>query len=179
MALPESEERLFKVFSNVSDWLRFAEAKNAMLAAFNAASIYGITKSFEVSFIKNNPYLLFYLGVAILFLVFSSVCVLISFAPRVTIIKGGWYAPSSPPNILFFEYLKTKNADDILTEICGPAPQNGYTRIEKDLAVQIQQNSIIASRKYSYFTIALWLSIAAYITFPLAAFFCLHTYFRD
>ncbi len=173
------EERLYKIFSNVNDWLKFSEAKNAMLLAFNAASIYGITKSFEVTFIKSNNTLVIYLSICILFLIFSSICALVSFAPRVKIIKGGWFAESDTPNVLYFECLKTKSAIEILEEVSGIKGEEKFTKIEKDIAEQIRQNSIIASRKFSYFTIALWLCIAAYITFPLAGFFFLYTFMLD
>jgi hypothetical protein len=112
----------------------------------------------------------------IIVLVFSTIFSLISFAPRVKIIKGGWYAPSDIPNVLFFEYLKTKTKEEIIKEITGVSNVNSYTTIEKDIAEQIKQNSIVASRKYSYFTIAVWFTIAAYITIPLAGIFCLYTY---
>lgn len=172
-------ERLLKVFANVNDWLKFAEAKNAMILAFNAASIYGITKMYDLDFVENEPNIKLYLFVVIIQLVFSSVCALISFAPRVKIVKGGLYAPGDVPNVLFFEYLKTKTTLEIMNEINNTKFDDAVNKpiqFEKDIAEQIKQNSIIASRKYSHFTIAVWLTISAYITFPLAAIFCLYTY---
>lgn len=176
MATTTHEEQLYRVFNNVNDWLKFAEAKNAMIIAFNSASIYGITQLFNLEYVKNSGTLINYLILVIIVLVFSTISSLISFAPRVKIIKGGWYAPGDIPNVLFFEYLKTKNNEEIIKEITGVSNVNSYATIEKDIAEQIKQNSIIASRKYSYFTIAVWLTIAAYITIPLAGIFCLYTY---
>jgi hypothetical protein len=176
MATTAHEEQLYRVFNNVNDWLKFAEAKNAMIIAFNSASIYGITQLFDLEYVKNSGTLTNYLIFVIIVLVFSTIFSLISFAPRVKIIKGGWYAPSDIPNVLFFEYLKTKTKEEIIKEITGVSNVNSYTTIEKDIAEQIKQNSIVASRKYSYFTIAVWFTIAAYITIPLAGIFCLYTY---
>ena len=176
MATTAHEEQLSWVFNKVNDWLKFAEAKNAMIIAFNSASIYGITQLFNLQYIKKSESITNYLIGVLIILVFSTICSLISFAPRVKIIKGGWYAPSNIPNVLFFEYLKTKTNDEIIEEITGVANVKSYAKIEKDIAEQIKQNSIIASRKYSYFTIAVWLTIAAYITAPLAGILCLYTY---
>ncbi len=178
MATTTHEEQLYRVLNIVNDWLKFAEAKNAMIIAFNSASIYGITQLFNLNYIKNSEQITNYLIFVILLLVFSTISSLISFAPRVKIIKGGWYAPGDVPNVLFFEYLKTKTNEDLIKEITGELNVNLYATLEKDIAEQIKQNSIIASRKYSYFTIAIWLTIAAYITFPLAGIFCLYTYFN-
>lgn len=174
-----NEERLLKVFANVNDWLKFAEAKNAMIIALNAASIYGIAKAMNLKVIENSEFLSWYLFIVIIQLVFSTVCALISFAPRVKIIKGGLFAPGSVSNVLFFEYLKTKSSDEIIREVNSIEKSDMAfkpTLFETDVAVQIQQNSIIASRKYSYFAIAVWLTISAYITLPLALIFCLYTY---
>ncbi len=179
--MPEStkEEKLFKVFANVTDWLKFAEAKNAVIIALNSASIYGITKMYDLDILKNSDLWKWYLFIVLLQLVFSTICSLISFAPRVKIIEGGYYAPGNIPNVLFFEYLKTKSNIEIIKEVTGINDEATFTRIEQDIAEQIKQNSIIASRKYSYFTISVWLTISAYITFPVALIFCLSTYCKD
>jgi hypothetical protein len=176
MATTTHEEQLYRVFNNVNDWLKFFEAKNAMIIVFNSASIYGITQLFNLEYIKKSDQIINYLIIVIILLVFSTLSSLISFAPRVKIIKGGLYAPGDDPNVLFFEYLKIKTKEDIIKEITGVSDVDSFAPIEKDIAEQIKQNSIIASRKYFYFTIAVWLTIAAYITIPLAGIFCLYTY---
>jgi hypothetical protein len=112
----------------------------------------------------------------IICLIFSTINCLISFAPRVKIIKGGFYNSGKIANVLFFEYLKGINNIQIIKEITGELDEEKYTTFEKDIAEQIKQNSIIASRKYSHFTISVWLTISAYITLPLAFIFCIYTY---
>jgi hypothetical protein len=171
--IQKNEERLLKVFTNVSDWLKFAEAKNAMILAFNAASIFGASKFIDST---KDSYLNNYLFFVIILLIFSCAVSLISFAPRVKIIRTGLYAPGNIPNSLFFEYLKTLTALQIIESINGCQNSISPTQFEIDVAEQIKQNSIIASRKYSYFTISVWLTISAYITFPLAIVFCIYTY---
>ena len=172
----DKAEQLYKVFYNVNDWLKFAEAKNAMLIAFNGASIFGVIKLLNYSTVSESEFLKGYIVFVISCLIFSTINCLISFAPRVKIIKTGFYDSGKIPNVLFFEYLKGKSNLEIVKEITGDLDQNKYTTIEKDIAEQIKQNSIIASRKYSHFTVSVWITISAYITLPLAAIFCLYTY---
>ena len=38
------EEKLYKIFNNVNDWLKFAEAKNFGLLTLNAAIAFGLTQ---------------------------------------------------------------------------------------------------------------------------------------
>ena len=179
MATSTHEEQLYRIFNNVNDWLKFAEAKNAMLIAFNSASIYGISQVLDLELIKNNSFCKYYLFVVIIIMIFSTITSLISFAPKVKILDGGWYSPSNKSNVLFYEYLKTRTNVQIIEEVTGIANTNNFAKIELDLAEQIRQNSIVTSRKYSYFTIAVWLIIAAYITVPVAAIFCLYTYYSN
>lgn len=170
-----NEDKLLKVFANVNDWLKFAEAKNAMLIAFNGASIFGVIRLFDVEAISKSSFLSNYVLFVIICLIFSAVNCLISFAPRVKIVKG-IYDTSKIPNVLFFEYLKGKNNVEIYLEITGETDSSRITVFEKDIAEQIKQNSIIASRKYSHFTISVWITISAFISLPLALIFCLFTY---
>jgi hypothetical protein len=170
------EDKLYKVFNNVNDWLKFSESKNAMLIAFNGASIFGISRLANIETISNSSFLKSYLLIVIICLIFSTINCLISFAPRVKIIKGGFYNSGKIANVLFFEYLKGINNIQIIKEITGELDEEKYTTFEKDIAEQIKQNSIIASRKYSHFTISVWLTISAYITLPLAFIFCIYTY---
>ena len=170
------EDKLYKVFNNVNDWLKFSESKNAMLIAFNGASIFGIARLINIEPISNSSFLKNYLFIVIICLIFSTINCLISFAPRVKIIKGGFYNSGKIPNVLFFEYLKGLNNIQIVKEITEELDEKKYTTFEKDIAEQIKQNSIIASRKYSHFTISVWITISAFITIPLALIFCIYTY---
>jgi len=173
------EEQLFKVFNNVSDRLKFAEAKNAMLIAFNGASIFGAIRLLNLDIVKNSEFLENYVLFVIVCLIFSTVNCLISFAPRVKIVKGGFYDSGKVPNVLFFEYLKGKSNLEIIKEVTGESKTEEYTRLQKDIAEQIKQNSIIASRKYSHFTISVWITISAYVIVLLAGIFCLYTYLKE
>jgi len=169
------EDRLLKVLNNVNDWLKFAESKNTMLIAFNAASIFGISQLYQLEKVKSSDYLPQYLFFVIILLAFSAVIAMLSFVPRVKILKGGFYGRSTTPNCLFYEYLKGRSEVEIVQDVCE-TNEIKFSRFEIDIANQIQQNSNIASKKLSYFTIAIWLTVSAYITIPFAFIFLLFTY---
>lgn len=166
------EDRLLKVLTSVNDWLKFAESKNTMLIAFNAASIFGIAQLYQLEIVKKCEYVTQYLFFVIILLAFSAVIAMVSFVPRIKILKGGFFESSTTPNCLFYEYLKQRSEVEIIQDVCETTAVD-FSRFELDIANQIQQNSNIASKKLSYFTIAIWLTMAGYISIPLAFIFWL------
>lgn len=172
------EERLLKVLSIVTDWLKFAETKNAMLIGFNGASIYGIAKAVELDVIKNSSVWSGYSFFVIVLLAFSTITCLIAFVPQLNLISSGTYLGDEEPNSIFFEHLKRKTELEIMQLICETTDTD-FARFEKDIANQIQQNSNIASKKYSYFKIAVWITMSAYITPILAGVFALYTWLQN
>lgn len=175
---PNNYEKLNRVFINVNEWLKFAETKNGTLIAFNSASIFGVLKFIDPKDLGEIKFSTFYLIMVLIFLVFSTVITLISFVPKLKIIKTGLFASGSDSNVLFHEYLKNQSDKSAFNEITGGTYENG-SKIEQDLANQIVQNSIIASRKYSHFTIAIWLTISAYITILPALIFWIYDYTKQ
>ena len=61
MATTTHEEQLQKIFTNVNDWLKFAEAKNFGLLSLNAAIVFGFTQTNfeEGSIIANTGFYVF------------------------------------------------------------------------------------------------------------------------
>ncbi|MEM7187230.1 MAG: hypothetical protein AAF466_11280, partial [Bacteroidota bacterium] len=53
---------------------------------------------------------------------------------------------------------------------------DNFSELDKDLANQIQSISLVASRKYSLFSIAVWITATAYLTFPVAVIFWLYNF---
>ena len=72
---------LLEIHNNVKDWLKFAEAKNAMIIAFNGASIFGISKMPILDYGNSFGFWEWYFLFSIVFLVFSTLTALISFIP--------------------------------------------------------------------------------------------------
>nr|WP_315211927.1 hypothetical protein [uncultured Flavobacterium sp.] len=168
------EEQLYKIFNNVNDWLKFAEAKNFGLLTLNAAIIFGLT---QIEFGCNSiiEKVGFYIFTP--FAILSLIPCLISLFPIVTKIesknKDGKDRKSmkiinkisnfidkdkSFKNIHFYGYLKelteTKFETEFLTKI---GSTDKFTTYETELVTQILYNSRITSLKYKFFKIGAFL----------------------
>jgi hypothetical protein len=147
---------LLEIFKNVNDWLKFAETKNATLIAFNSGVIFGIYRIKSHDSVEANETLLAFLTLCTVVFIVSIIYSLFSFVPRVKMTKAGLFSSSKDKSVIHFECLKRMSVNSILIEILG---DREFTSLEKDLALQIKINSMIASRKYAHFTISIWLSV--------------------
>ena len=171
-------KELLEVFKNVNDWLKFAEAKNAMIIRFNGVIIFGIKEIKGNATIKNFDTLLnIYINIAFILLALSTVISLLSFLPRLKK-TSGFYTSKDTANRWFFEYLKKMREQEIIDKIANYDDNSSPTPLDRDLANQIKQNSIRASEKYSHFTVAIWLTMSAIITPILALILGIYSYTR-
>lgn len=96
------EDRLRDIFSNVNDWLKFAESKNAVIVAFNGAVIFGTLQIVNIKS-ETNIIIKLYVLTLLLFMILSFITALISFLPR---IKLHWLlrnkAIESNDNLIFY-----------------------------------------------------------------------------
>lgn len=171
-------KELLLIFSNINEWLRFAEAKNAMIIAFNGASIYGIVKLPFLNNFTSLGFLETYSIGIILMLIVSSIIALMSFVPNLHFLKGSTYLELKDVNLLFYQHLKQFEVGKIkklLSEKTG-INETDFTKLDDDLISQIKYNATIASRKYHHFTVAVWLTIASYASIPVAIIFALYHY---
>jgi len=158
------EDQLRKIFNNINDWLKFAEAKNLGLLTLNAALVFGSTqiKFADNSIIQNVIYFVF-TPLALL----SFFSCLLSLFPILSKIEKGEFAKSwinkfsqvideekEFENIHFYGYLKNLNEtlfeEKFLNKIESKVPFNAY---ERELATQILYNSRITWLKYQLFKI--------------------------
>jgi hypothetical protein len=170
--MAQQEEQLYKVFTNVNEWLKFSEAKNAMLIAFNAASIYGVAQALGLKCIEKVTWATPYLGSMIFIFILSTIICLISFLPKTKILAQSTSTIASTGNVVFYGYLKDKTSDQILHEITGtplPTPTANFTELEKGLADQIKMNSIITDKKFKFFKVAIIVTLVSYLTVPVAS----------
>ena len=79
------EEQLYKIFNNVNDWLKFAEAKNFGLLTLNAAIVFGLT---QITFSNDSVIKIVAFCVFVPFSILSFIPCLISLFPIVTIIES-------------------------------------------------------------------------------------------
>lgn len=159
------DEKLEKIFSNINDWLRFAEAKSATLIAGNGALIFAI---FRLRHSAEVPeFLVLHFNVSIFFCLMSMVVCLISITPSL-----GMPWESKPrgcdksDNLLFFEDISKYTPASYLNKIGKNInlESSDFTGYQKDLASQIIVNSVIARKKYNFFKIAVWLSLFALVS---------------
>ncbi len=160
------EDRLRYILSNVNDWLKFAEGKNAALLAANSAVVIGALRLVDGKvflFQWAEYYFYFFIGVFAL----SGVLCLLSFVPKIEI---PWLLPTSlsdeKDNLIFYgdisgydpsSYVRALHAQDgTILKTIDP--------FEEDLAEQAIINSRIALRKYQLFNLALWLDVTALLT---------------
>jgi len=163
------DEKLKDIFTNINDWLKYAEAKSATLIAGNGVLVLGFSRAIPSP--EVNGFILVYLMTCILLCVFSLSICLLSIIPALNM---PWDSKpsgvSEKDNVLYFEDIAKYTPNAYLKRVAKSFDANidGFTGFQTDLANQIIVNSVIAHRKYNYFKVAIWLSLAAVIS-PLLA----------
>ena len=173
------EEQLQKIFTNINDWLKFAEAKNFGLLSLNAAIVFGFTQiEFQDgSIIQKAGYYIF-----APFALLSFLTSLISLFPIVSKIEKGAYAKSGInkfcnwideekkfENIHFYGFLKSIEESEFEAKFLSKTSSiNGFTQYEKELATQILYNSRITWLKYQLFKIGAFFFLTGAILFVVA-----------
>lgn len=179
MATLEHEDHLQKMFSNVNEWLKFAEAKNFGLLTLNAAIVFGFTQSIfeEESVIAKTGFYVFSP-----FAIFSFLAALISLFPILSRIEKGSYTKNwitkfsnaidkekAFENIHYYGYLKDINKTEFEAKYLEKVGSNKtFTQYEKELVNQILYNSRITWLKYQLFKIGAFLFLVGIIAFVLA-----------
>ena len=170
------EDELKYIFSNVINWLRFAEEKNAALIALNGGILFAtislISKNTNIiSFISaDNLYsklALFYSYNFILFVISGLLIALLSFLPQTKVIgKFVSDSPKDDDNLLFYSHIMRYDAKKYLSKLSDSHNQESktYSKSELDYADQIVINSCIATYKYLHFRVALWFTISAILS---------------
>lgn len=171
----EIENKLLYIFSNVNDWLKFAEVKNAGLIAFLIAAISGLL-GFTASFQQLNQSIKFGLLFCVFFLVVSCLISLFTFSPKLDRLEIIFFAKESEilesDNLLFFGDLAKYDADSLTSIIAKKYFEIDLkkpSQIHTDIAEQIIINSKIAVAKFRFFKIALNFVFLATFIFVLVS----------
>lgn len=156
------EEKLWPIFENVNQWLKFGEAKNAAMLAGNIAIIFS-TPAFVSSYLHylNNFYYL-----SFIFLISLSTFIsLLSIIPQKNFT---WTLKSRnllEPDIYFFGHLATLDKFSLIEELGRQCKINSEPLpCDFHLAHQIIVNSKITDRKFNMFKTAAWLMTSAFLT---------------
>ena len=168
------DEQLKNIFTNINDWLKFAETKTAALLTGNGLLIFGILRIIKGQEVSST--LMPIISFVILLLILSLLACLISFIPS---LKIPWLVVSKKPtnkdNLLFFGDIVKYDSKSYLEKLVSSTekPEKSFTNFENYYAQQIIVNSIIALKKFRLFTFAIWLTVVAVVTLLLALIFIL------
>ncbi len=159
------EEQLQKIFSNINDWLKFAELKNFGFLTLNAAIVFGIS---QIKICANSDAGKV-IWVFISFACLSFLCSLISLLPIASKFGIGnksliyklcnWTKKDNKfENIHFYGYLKDINESKFEAEFLAKTNStDAFSQFEKELVTQILYNSRITWVKYQLFKISTFL----------------------
>ncbi|MEH1861896.1 MAG: Pycsar system effector family protein [Nostoc sp.] len=184
-------DKLISILQMVNDWLKFAEAKNAILLAFCGA---GITVT--VTYLSAATSILNSLQVGLLislfFLSVSSLICSLSFLPKTDIEHFVWLRTkptrksktrlSDDDNFYFFNCIKKYEPEYLLDAMnrlyFQSQVQIPYRKEDLDIASQITINSEIAAIKFTFFRVALWFLIFSILVLPVSLLGSLMIYHR-
>jgi hypothetical protein len=175
----EHEENLQKIFSNVNEWLKFAEAKNFGLLSLNAAIVFGFSQS-----IFTNGSIIAKAGFYVFapFAIFSFLAALISLFPILSKIEKGSFTTGwinklcnfideekKFENIHYYGYLKRISEKEFETQYLNKINSKiKFSQYEKELGTQILYNSRITWLKYQLFKIGAFIFLVGIVAFILA-----------
>lgn len=181
--------KLIAIFQNVNEWLKFAEAKNAVLLAFSGA---GVTATITLlATVQNLPN-----SLSVGLLITTSllcICALLcsySFFPKTDlerILSKNKRTSENPnlkktykDNLYYFGDLQKYSSTELLNALnifyfqgkLGSSDINPrYDREWEDLATQITVNAKITCRKLKLFSYALLALIVAILAIPISMLF--------
>jgi hypothetical protein len=156
------KELLEAVYKDISDWLKFIEAKNAAALTFNGVLIFGYFRVLNSNFYEGIT-IPFNLGV--IFCILSILISLGSFLPRLTqSLKLGTAYATNKTNFRFYgdihELSPINYINGIIKYYETGQDLNSYKKEDLDLAIQIVTVSKITILKAKYFK---WSSIITLI----------------
>lgn len=146
------------------DWLKYAEAKNAVLVAFDSTVSLAIAGflmgKMRIAFVPE-----WYLQLSLILFVGGAAISLISFLPQLVQFRINKKVHHNDINPLFFADIAKLSEDEyarLLRERYGVDRE--FSQYEQDIINQIVYNSKIAVIKFKAFSLALWLNIAVFLT---------------
>jgi hypothetical protein len=153
------EQKLKEVFSTVNDFLKFAEAKNGALIAFNSGAVWA-----SLSFLKdcNDTGIIFTFSSFALMNIVSLIIAFWSFIAITDNTTKGGQSAHHDDNLAFFGHIAKLHEDELIKAISTKYNiASSNESIEKDIANQIVINSRITLRKFKLFNTAIKLTLAS------------------
>lgn len=145
-------EILKETLSSVVDWLKFAEAKNAVLITMSGFAIWALAR---LLLTVELPWWLYCYFLSLIAFVFAALLTsLFSFLP---VLNYSLVIPSpnnvKNRNLFYFGYLATLSKNDLLKEFRSAtgSPETDFSEVDGMYAEQIIINSRVALAKYYLF----------------------------
>jgi hypothetical protein len=150
----EAKSELKYLFSNINDWLKFAEAKHAGLIVLNAGLVIGILSSYT-----NIQQFIFKPTVLIGMICFG-VSVFISIISQFPVTENIFYNKKdiASPNLYFFGHLAHLDSEQFISIYRQIDTSFIPTKFDTDLINQVLVNARIAQSKYTLFKFGSYLT---------------------
>lgn len=149
-------DELRNTLESVNDWLKFAEAKNAVVVAASGFALWAPVRLILSS--ETGCYASAYFAILSVFLLGGFVTALLSFLP---VLNYRWIVPApsglANGNLLYFGYLATLSKKQVLEAYARAteSKEADVKEIHEMYAEQVIINSRIALAKYSMFEFAI------------------------
>ena len=170
-------DKLLSILYLVNDWLKFAEAKNAVLLAFSGAAITAIVTYLAAAkplTVLTSASLI----ISVLALCTSSLSLSLSFIPKTDLDFLAWkrqkpyneirFSHKMADNFYFYGSLRKYGPESLLEALNEYYFDNRiakpYPKEDLDIASQIVINSDITWTKFSFFRVSAWLLLLSIVT---------------
>ena len=165
-------DALKDTLSLVNDWLKFAEAKNAVVVTATGVALWATIRLIMAE--ETGCQVDLYLSILVIFLLSSFITSLLSFLP---VLNYRWIIPEpaeiANKNLLYFGYLSTLSNSQLIKKYreVTHTKETEVSELDDMYAEQIIINSRIALAKYEMFEravkILLYGVLTPFIAFPL------------
>lgn len=159
-----SDVKLFRALQLVNEWLKFGEAKNAVLVTFNGAAIAAVHNLAKIHE-PIDPWVSWWIWCITTCCAVSVLIGLASFYARTRTEAIVFVTTSrSSGNAIYFGHLADMKPEELLRRLVGdysPSSDDGYLR---DMAGQVVANAKLARKKFVLFNTALMWTLAGVIT---------------
>ena len=150
----EAKTELKYIFSNINEWLKFAEVKHGGLIVLNAGLVIGILSSYSsIQAFVYKPAVL--IGV-----ICFGISVFLSIISQFPVTQNIFYNKKEihNPNLYFFGHLSHFDNQSFIEELQKVDTNFAATKMDSDLINQILVNARIADEKFSIFKYASYLT---------------------
>ncbi|PSB19888.1 hypothetical protein C7B65_09445 [Phormidesmis priestleyi ULC007] len=185
----EVTEKLLSIFQITNDWLKFAEAKNAVLLAFSGTGVTVIvTYLSAASNVPNSLQQGSSISMSLLFI--SALISSLSFLPKTDLERIVWlmskpsrrvkHGLKDTDNFYFFNDLKKYQPVELLSSMnrlyFDDQIKLPFRKEDLDVVSQTIVNSEIASIKFKFFTASLSILILSFFVTPISLLISLLLY---